>query len=203
MNKRIINILFIALFAVLTINLNVVYATDQSDIIKTIEINNFKKYNDNYYRGAKPKTDDQYEDLKALGVKTIIDLRSRRGPLKQSKAAKMANKHGLKYVSIKLEPTNPPSKKAVKKFFEVVNDPDFQPVFVHCSYGQDRTGIMSALYRVNNDNWTFDEAYNEMLGMGYRKTLYWRLKRFLKKYCKEKEATQTNAETSPTDADDE
>lgn len=191
MLKKLIRILFIVAFVLATLNINAFYAADQSDIIKTIEITNFKKYNDNFYRGSKPKNEDQYEDLKTLGVKTIIDLRKQRTEAKLDKVREKVEKLGLNYISIPLSPMTPPKKDQVNKFFNVVNNPEYQPVYIHCTYGQDRTGLMSALYRINHDNWTYNQAYEEMLDMGYRKMLYWRLKRYLKKYSQSKETLES------------
>src|SRR5438477_6734 len=42
-------------------------------VLANIRIDNFGKVNDDYYRGAQPKGRD-YNDLAALGVKTVIDL---------------------------------------------------------------------------------------------------------------------------------
>src|SRR5690349_4696834 len=47
-------------------------ATDSPAIV---HIDNFGRVNANYYRGAQPEGRD-YADLKALGVKTVIDLTS-------------------------------------------------------------------------------------------------------------------------------
>lgn len=190
MNKRLIYIIII-LFSVFTVHFSILYAEDHSTILENIEINNFKKYNDNYYRGANPKNSKQYEDLKALGVKTIIDLRNMRDPLEHKLEEKKAEKYGLKYFKIRLRPWTPPKKKEIEEFFKIVDNPEYQPVFVHCTYGEDRTGIMSALYRAENDKWSFEEAYDEMLEMGYHNRLYSRLKKFLKKHYKQKEKLET------------
>jgi tyrosine-protein phosphatase SIW14 len=43
-----------------------------------------------------------------------------------------------------------------------VNDPARQPVYVHCAAGRHRTGVMTAVYRMECDGWTADQAYTEM-----------------------------------------
>jgi hypothetical protein len=47
----------------------------RSDDLSKIGIDNFAGVNDTYYRGAEPD-DDDYATLAALGIKTVIDLRS-------------------------------------------------------------------------------------------------------------------------------
>jgi hypothetical protein len=44
-----------------------------NDRISKIQIENFGRINENYYRGAQPKKND-YADLAALGVKAVVDL---------------------------------------------------------------------------------------------------------------------------------
>ena len=122
-----------------------------------ISIKNFGKVNDNYYRGSQPNA-RQFEDLKRLGVKTIIDLRKDR--LKQ--ASDWAQAAGLQYVNIPLLPHKAATDAQTKEFLKLVNDPANQPVYVHCHGGRHRTGQMTAIFRITNDGWTSDQAYAEM-----------------------------------------
>lgn len=122
-----------------------------------ISIKNFGKVNDNYYRGSQPNA-RQFEDLKRLGVKTIIDLRKDR--LKQ--ASDLAEAAGLRYVNIPLLPHKAATDDQTKEFLKLVNDPANQPVYVHCHGGRHRTGQMTAIFRMTNDGWTSDQAYTEM-----------------------------------------
>jgi hypothetical protein len=41
------------------------------------------------------------------------------------------------------------------------------PVFVHCQKGEDRTGLVVGLYRVLNQKWAPQDAWNEMFKFGY------------------------------------
>ena len=42
--------------------------------------------------------------------------------------------------------------------------------FVHCAHGQDRTGLVVAVYRVRH-GWTKAQAQAEMLRLGFHPTL--------------------------------
>lgn len=44
-------------------------------------------------------------------------------------------------------------------------------LFIHCSHGQDRTGLSVALYRVKVERWNKDTAEREMLSHGFHKEL--------------------------------
>ena len=50
--------------------------------------------------------------------------------------------------------------------------PDTDVCLVHCTHGQDRTGEVVGEYRVEEDDWTKDRAYQEMIGHHYHPELY-------------------------------
>lgn len=134
---------------------NAAFATDAK--LAAIRIDNFGSINDHYYRGAQPK-DDDYRDLAALGVKTVIDL-TRDGRDDEPGMVKAA---GMKFFRIPLTTSEAPSDEAVTEFLALVNDPANQPVYVHCQGGRHRTGTMTAVYRMTQDHWNADQAYQEM-----------------------------------------
>ena len=123
-----------------------------------IHIDNFGKINANYYRGAQPQGQD-YADLAALGVKTVIDLTSDDGEVSEPAMVKSA---GMKPVKIPMTGHEPPTRGQLAQFLSIVNDPASQPVYVHCVGGKHRTGVMTAAYRINHDGWTADQAFSEM-----------------------------------------
>jgi tyrosine-protein phosphatase SIW14 len=122
-----------------------------------IRIDNFGVINDNYYRGAQPKGDD-YRDLAALGVKTVIDL-TKDGREDEQGFVEQA---GMKFFRIPLTTSERPSDEAIAEFLKLVDDPANQPVYVHCQGGRHRTGTMTAVYRMTQDHWTAAQAYDEM-----------------------------------------
>jgi tyrosine-protein phosphatase SIW14 len=140
-------------------------------------LDNFARVNSALYRGAQP-TEEGFRQLKALGVRTVIDFRSYHTTKKQVEAA------GLTAVEIPLKAdlgSVPPDEEAIRKFFEVVLDPARQPVYIHCAFGKDRTGTMAAIYRLEVDGWTPDEAIEEMQAFGYH-TIYHELINFVHSY---------------------
>jgi protein tyrosine/serine phosphatase len=142
--------------------------TSQHDKASNIQIKNFGCINEGLYRGAQPKAQD-YADLAAMGVKTIIDLQ------RDGKAAEQAlvEAQGMKFYRIGMSDKSEPSAEQAELFLKLVNNPANQPVFVHCAGGRHRTGAMSAIYRITHDGWSADQAYQEMkhydfeYGMGH------------------------------------
>lgn len=131
--------------------------TKSSPETAKIRIRNFGRTNDNYYRGAQPESRD-YTDLAALGVKTVIDL-TRDG---RSDEQALVQRAGMKFYRIPLTTSERPSEDAVAQFLKLAKDPANQPVFVHCQGGRHRTGVMTAVYRMTEDGWSADRAYQEM-----------------------------------------
>ncbi|HYE97691.1 MAG TPA: tyrosine-protein phosphatase [Planctomycetota bacterium] len=116
------------------------------------------------YRGAQPSAEG-FKALKEMGVKTVICFRSHHS----TKAA--VEDLGMTSVEMPLQAdivgSTPPSEKQVEDFFRTVLDPVRQPVYFHCAHGKDRTGTMAALYRIEVDGWTPEEAVEEMQAFGY------------------------------------
>jgi protein tyrosine/serine phosphatase len=126
--------------------------------LSAIRIDNFGRVNAAYYRGAQPESRD-YAGLAALGVKTIINLTSDDADPAEPALAKQS---GMRYVQIAMTVHEPPTQAQLAQFFEIVNDPASQPVYVHCVGGRHRTGVMTAAYRMTSDGWTADRAFKEM-----------------------------------------
>ena len=152
-------------------------------ISHSIKASHFIQIDNNYYRGGQPDEED-FKNFAKLGIKTVINLRhpyyfNKEGILKQKA---IANGLGMTYINIPMYQYKPPTQEQINYFFSIINNPNNMPVFVHCWQGRDRTGIMTALYRVRCYHWNYDKAYNEMKNYGYHRFLYPRLKHFLRDY---------------------
>jgi len=123
-----------------------------------VAIDNFARVSPTYYRGAEPDAGD-YAELAALGIKTVIDLRSDDG---NPQAKQLAEKAGMHYVAIPMDTRIAPSAAQIDQFLTLINSADQQPVYVHCVGGRHRTGVMTAIYRMTQDRWTPDQAFKEM-----------------------------------------
>ena len=129
-----------------------------SSDLSRISIDNFGRVDEHYYRGAQPD-DDDYADLAALGVKTLINLTSDDAKANEQALVEQA---GMRYVQIPMTTRVHPTVEQVSTFLRIVNDPASRPVYVHCVGGRHRTGVMSAVYRMTHDGWTAAQAFSEM-----------------------------------------
>jgi protein tyrosine/serine phosphatase len=148
---------FGAILVVLLLAVSGFAETKSSSSKPYVRIKNFGQINENYFRGAQPEVRD-YADLAALGVRTVIDL-TRDG---RSDERWHVERAGMKFFRIPMTTSDRPSEAAVNQFLKLVNDPDNFPVYVHCQGGRHRTGVMTAVYRMTQDGWNADRAYQEM-----------------------------------------
>lgn len=51
-----------------------------------------------------------------------------------------------------------PTQKNLDYFFEIMDNPANYPVLIHCYHGVGRAELYSALYRIEYENWTNDDA---------------------------------------------
>jgi tyrosine-protein phosphatase SIW14 len=133
-------------------------ANDSAADLSAIRIDNFGRINANYYRGAQPAGRD-YEALAALGIRTVVDLTSDDTDAAEPASARRA---GLAYFQLRMTTHEPPSSTTIDQFLKIVNDPANQPVYVHCVGGRHRTGVMTAVYRMTQEGWSADQAFQEM-----------------------------------------
>jgi len=124
---------------------------------------NFQKVDDHVYRGAQP-TEDGFKDLAKLGIKTIVDLRLI-GEHSQADEERIVSNLGMRYVSIPMKGLSTPKEEQVAAVQALFNDANAGPVFVHCKRGADRTGMVVAVYRINN-RWENRKALAEAESYG-------------------------------------
>lgn len=146
-----------AILTVLTLAIIAQAQDVASQNFSTIKIKNFGQMDERFYRGAQPKEQD-YKDLAALGVKTVIDLTDDPKPYERSTVESL----GMKYVNIPMIEKKYPTEEATRAFLKTVSDPVTGKFFVHCAGGRHRTGAMGAVYRYQFYDWNFEQVYAEM-----------------------------------------
>lgn len=120
---------------------------------------NLHRVSDDLYRGAQP-TAEGFRQLKAMGVKTVINLR-----YFYNDRDKIAGTD-LAYEEIPMNTWHAEDEDVVR-FLQLVADQNRAPFFVHCHYGADRSGMLFGVYRIVIQGWTKDEAIAEMTQGGF------------------------------------
>lgn len=127
---------------------------------------NAGKITDQLYRGAQPRSGG-LEQLKKFGITTIVDLRVEDSGARH-REKKEAEALGIHFVSIPVSGWSAPSSEQVAQFLSLFGD-DSAKVFVHCRFGEDRTGVFVATYRMAMQKWPADEAIKEMYLFGFNR----------------------------------
>jgi len=171
------------LIATISLGIAVLAQTSPSEF-KGITIKNFGQMDAGFYRGAQPMPGD-YRSLKALGVKTVVDLQD--DPTNYEKADVEAL--GMKYVNIPMSGYRTPKMSDVNTFLALVNNPSTGTIYVHCKAGIHRTGVMGAAYRFTKSGWNYDKAYKEMKNYNFTAGLvHGSFKSFVRDWSKKLEA---------------
>ena len=142
----------------LSLSLTLVFAAmGQRGLPPSQGIGNFGKINESLYRGAQPD-EAGIKNLKALGVKTIINLRLSQEVVKAEEIE--ARSQGIVYTNIPLAGMGRPTQAEMTNILSLIATLP-APVFVHCQHGCDRTGTVIACYRIQHDRWSGEEALRE------------------------------------------
>jgi protein tyrosine/serine phosphatase len=133
-------------------------------------IKDFGKVNEYLYRGAQPK-EEGIEELKKLGIDTIVDLRGERRGLMEKERAH-AESLGMRLVSIPGTGWSAPRDEQIAQFFSLASETPRREIFAHCWFGGDRDGMFVAAYRMAFDGWTAEEAVHEMRAFHYKEFMH-------------------------------
>jgi protein tyrosine phosphatase (PTP) superfamily phosphohydrolase (DUF442 family) len=127
--------------------------------VKLQGVENLYRVSEKLYRGDQPSPEGM-RNLKDLGLKTIINLRSFHSDRDEIGGT------GLAYEHIYMKAWHPEEEDVVR-FLKIVTDPRRAPVLVHCQHGADRTGTVIAVYRIAVQGWSKAEAIREMTQGGF------------------------------------
>jgi protein tyrosine phosphatase (PTP) superfamily phosphohydrolase (DUF442 family) len=133
--------------------------------IRIPAIPNTGRINDHLYRGAQPKSQGLAE-LQKLGITTVVDLRGE-DPETIAWERKQAETLGMRFVHIPVSGWSPPTNEQVVQFLSLFQDKSGQRIFVHCRFGDDRTGVFVATYRMALEKWPAEQALKEMYFFGF------------------------------------
>src|ERR1044072_4723178 len=182
-----------ALLVILAFAFAAAAQSSQQATFSNIKIKNFGQMDERFYRGAQPREED-YKDLAALGIKTVIDLRD--NPKAYEKSAVEAL--GMRYVNIPMSDKSYPKEDQIEAFLKLANDPATGKFYVRCAGGRHRTGVMGAVYRFTKYHWTYDQVYKEMKDFDFYSSWgHGDMKKYVQDYWQRMQAgSATSADTS-------
>ena len=125
------------------------------------------------YRSARLDSADVAQ-LQALGVKTVISLRSFHSDTDLLKDS------GIRTVRIPINTWAIRDRHVIEAMRSIRAAEQQGPVLLHCLHGADRTGMMIAMYRMLYQGWPRDKAVDELKNGGYGYHAVWKnIERYL------------------------
>ena len=137
---------------------------------------NLHRVTTDFYRSAQPLKAGFPKLEKEIGIKTVVSLRA----FHSDKT--LAAGTGIKLISIPINTWAIDRRDLVRALAEIEIARKQGPVLLHCQHGADRTGLVSALYRMLYEGWTREAALDEMRNgkFGYH-PVWGNIPRFLEK----------------------
>ena len=120
---------------------------------------NLHRISESLYRSEQP-TALGMKNLEKLGIRTVINLRFFNNDKKEVEGTSLRTER-VKILTWDIDDEH------VVDVMRLLRNPDNGPYLIHCQHGADRTGLMSAMYRILEQGWSVDDALAELTGGGY------------------------------------
>lgn len=133
------------------------------------------------YRSGAMLADGFREAIERYQIRTVINLQNeapdpevRLGFFTGAsiRESELCRQHNVRFVflnpdlvSRRLVPEQRP--KVIDEFLALMDDPMNYPVLIHCRAGLHRTGVLSAVYRMEYENWSVADAMRELKAHGF------------------------------------
>ena len=99
--------------------------------------------------------------LKELGVVTVVNLRE------SDSDAKILQDSGITTVHVPMHTWNIEDGEVIAALRAIRRTEGSGPVLLHCQHGSDRTGLITAMYRILYQGWSRSQAIDELRHGGY------------------------------------
>jgi len=129
---------------------------------------------ENFATAAQPKQ-EAYGKLAANGFRSVLNLRTAQEGADAEK--ELVEKSGLRYINIPVA-TGALNNQQVEDFIKAVNEKSNHPMLIHCG-SANRVGAFWMIYRVVDQGWTEEKAYEEATQIGLTSPA---LKKFAEEY---------------------
>ncbi|HWN46438.1 MAG TPA: tyrosine-protein phosphatase [Steroidobacteraceae bacterium] len=129
-------------------------------------VSNLHRISPTLYRSEQP-TALGMKNLEKLGIRTIINLRAFNDDKDEVKGTSLRTER-VKILTWRID------DKHVIEVMRMLKKAENGPFLIHCQHGADRTGLMSAMYRVLEQGWTPEDALTELIDGGYGYHSMWK-----------------------------
>jgi hypothetical protein len=122
------------------------------------------------FRGRAPSDPCEFDQLRQAGVRTLLETRAFL-PWASAREASLAADRGMDHILYRW-PAMPWTTHQVEAIYQILLRKELYPLYVHCNSSRDRTSLIIALYRVRQQGWPPQDAYDEMLRFRMRR-FFW------------------------------
>lgn len=139
------------------------------------------------YRSEQPSALGM-KNLEKLGIRTVINLRVFNDDEDEVKGTSLRTER-TKILTWRI------GDKHVIEVMNMLKKAENGPFLIHCQHGADRTGLMTAMYRILEQGWTPDDALKELTEGGFGYHSMWTN---IIKYVKSVDVEKLRAEIAPS-----
>lgn len=118
------------------------------------------------YRAKNPVRQEDFDEIKRLGIRTVLDVRAHRRYLMNREERELAAR-GICYKNIPFSFHPQRDNSPEQAYREMLNVADY-PLLVHCQFDRDRTSILIGFYRVRMQGWSVAAAAREIEDSGLK-----------------------------------
>lgn len=139
-----------------------------------------------FYRSGQMPADGFREAFRHYGIRCVVNLQEEsRDPLlpetwfdswlkvRTVPESEVCREHGVRYIALDGGVLDEPGQDTgsrpavIDEFLEILDDPASYPILIHCKAGLHRTGLMTAIYRMDKEGRTTAEAVRELRANGF------------------------------------
>lgn len=151
----------------------ILYAqADTAVLITELPVSNMYKIDDGLYRGGQPGSEAFYA-MEGFGISEVLNLRYYHSDDDE------AVQSNIILHRVKMNAHHIKDEDIIAALRIIQNRQG--PLLVHCMHGSDRTGVICAMYRIIFQNWSKQEAIEELMTpkFGHHK-IYANIPRYIK-----------------------
>ena len=123
----------------------------------------FANVSDEIYRGGAPSAEDLKMMSEVFDMKAVLSLDGNIA----YQIAPIVKSLGMTHIVVPIGGSDTLSLMQYLQSHVVSILTNNQPIYVHCRHGSDRTGMAIALYRINHEGWSPEDAMKEAVSFGF------------------------------------